>query len=153
MAKKIKIDVDFTEDNSLLGISCHKKDYWFAYHLNDRLKIDLKRLDDFPFYQGRLEALLHYALFHHCQQDDQLGFYLIANHNQKSPLFPELANTDYFLLVQGRLKDEKKEWLLKAIRSIQGVLTAYFPDVKILKEYDNFLNDLELHMTSVNIKE
>lgn len=153
MAKKIKIDVDFTEDNKLIGVSCHKKDYWFAFHINNRLSMNLKRLDDFPFYQTRLEAQLNYSLFHDCRQDEQLGFYLIANHNQQSPLFPELGTTDFFILVQGRLKDEKKEKLLATIRGIQGVLTAYFPDVGKLKEYDNFLNDLELHMTTVNARD
>lgn len=152
MAKKIKIDVDFTEDNRLIGISCHKKDYWFAYHLNDRLKMKLKRLADFPFYHPKLDEILNYSLFHDCHQDNQMGYFLIANHNQQSPLFPELNTFDFFILVQGRLSKEKESDLLKAIRSINGVLTAYFPETEKLKEFDNFLSDLELHMTALNTK-
>lgn len=149
MAKKIKIDVDFTEDNKLIGISCHKKDYWFAYHLNEQLGIKLLRLPDFPFYQPKLDEILKYSLFHCFCQDDQLAYYLIANFNRQSPLFPELSTMDFFLLVQGRVDPDKQTSLLATIRKIQGVLTTYVPEEKKIKEYDNFLADLELHMAEV----
>ena len=149
MAKKIKIDVDFTEDNNLIGISCHKKDYWFAYHVNKRLKLNLKRMKDFPFFHSRISKLIYYSLFHDYHQEAQLAYYLIANYNQESPLFPELITTDFFILVQGKLTDDKKSDLLSSIRSIKGVLTAFLPDTNKLKEFDNFLSDLEIHMTDV----
>ena len=153
MAKKIKIDVDFTEDNNLIGVSCHKKDYWFAYHLNESLKLNLRRLVDFPFFHPKINDFLNYSLFHDCMQDEQLGYFLIANYNQQSPLFPELKNTDFFILVQGKLEQNKKSDLLSHIRSIKGVLTAFQPEIENLKEYDNFLSDLELHMTTIRSKE
>ena len=149
MAKKIKIDVDFTEDNKLIGISCHRKDYWFAYHLNDVLKIDLKRLKDFPFYQPKLDMLLDYPLFHCFCQDDQVGYFLLSNHNGHSPLFPELKTIDFLLLAQGRITAEKLESIQQSLRTIKGVLLAYAPDTGKMKEYDNFLSDLELHMAEI----
>lgn len=153
MAKKIKIHVDFTEDNYLFGISCHKKDYWIAYHLNELLRINLRRISDFPFYQSRLDEILEYPLFHDFAKDEQMGYFLISNFNQQSPLFPELKTTDFFLLVQGRLPDSTKAGILSGIRSISGVLTAFIPETKKLKEYDNFLSDLELHLTSLKVKD
>ena len=149
MAKKIKIDVDFTEDNQLIGISCHKKDYWFAYHLNNNLRIDLKRLGDFPFYQVKREEFLNYSLFHYQHQDDRTGYFLISNHNKEYPLFPELKTTDFFMLLQGRVSGNYLNNVLNGIRNINGVLTAFLPEIKKLKEYDNFLSDLEIHMSTV----
>ena len=149
MAKKIKIQVDFTENNKLICVSCHKKDYWFAYHLNEVMRIKLRRLKDFPFFQSRLNELLAYSIFHDFSPDDQLGFYLISNFNKQSPLFPELKTTDFFLLIQGRPTEAKLTDVLSQIRSISGVLTAFMPDAQRIKDYDNLLADLELHMSSL----
>lgn len=153
MAKKVKLNVDFTEDNHLIGISCHKKDYWLAYHVNEQLKAHLRRIRDFQFYHQKIDTLLDYSLFHDFQADEQLGFYLIANHNPDGSLFPELKNTDYFILVQGRIPAEKITEIQASLRGIRGVLTAFIPDTGKLKEYDNFLSDLELHMTSLQAKD
>jgi hypothetical protein len=153
MAKKIKLEIDFTEDNTLIGISCHKKDYWFAYHVNDTLNINLRRLKDFPFFQPRLNESLHYPFFHYSLPDDQLNFFLINNLNQQGPLFPELKTTDFFILLQGRLADNKRDEILSGIRKIPGVLAVYLPDAGKIKEYHNFLSDLELHMTDLKIKD
>ena len=153
MAKKIRIHVDFTEDNCLFGVSCHKRDYWIAYHLNDALHINLRRLDDFPYYQTRLDESLTYPIFHDFITDDQLGYFMISNYNQEGLLFPELKNTDFFVLVQGPLQEARRQGILSKIRGISGVLTAFLPDTGKLKEYDSFLSDLELHMTSLKKKE
>lgn len=153
MAKKIKIHVDFTEDNYLFGVSCHKRDYWIAYHLNDVLRINLRRITDFPFYQSKLDEILEYPLFHDFSNDEQLGYFLISNFNSESLLFPELKTTDFFVLVQGRLADGDESGILSGIRGINGVLTAFVPETKKLKEYDNFLSDLELHLTSLKVKD
>jgi len=153
MAKKIKIQLDFAEDNSLIGVSCHKRDYWFAYHLNETLRIKLRRLKDFPFFQSRLDELVDYPIFHDFSPDEQVGYYLISNFNEQSLLFPEMKAADFFLLVQGRPTEARKTEVLSRIRGINGVLTAFFPDTRKLKEFDNFLSDLELHMTGLKVRD
>jgi len=42
MAKKIKIDIDFSSDNTLLAVSFQKKDYTLDFNLNKTLKIKLE---------------------------------------------------------------------------------------------------------------
>ncbi len=153
MPRKIRIQVDFSEDNNLFGISCHKKDYWLAFRLNAALRINLRRLDDFPFYQSRLDQLLEYPLYHDFVQDVQAGYFLISNFNRQSLLFPELRTTDFFILVQGRMGEQEKNDLLTGFRGINGVLAAFLPETRKLKEYDNFLSDLEIHMTSLKKRE
>ena len=153
MPRKIRIQVDFSEDNNLIGVSCHKRDYWLAYRLNAALRINLRRLADFPFYQSRLDQLLEYPLYHDFLQDVQTGYFLISNFNSQGPLFPELKTTDFFILVQGRLNEADKSDFLVTVRGIHGVLTAFVPEIKKLKEFDNFLSDLELHMTGLKKRE
>ncbi len=149
MAKKIKLNIDFTEDSTLLGISCHKRDYFLAFQINEHLKIHLKRLKDFPFYNPKTESLLSYAFFYYFNPDTQLAYYMVSNFNPESKLFSELSSIDYFILVQGRFTEIMKKEHLKEMKKINGVLTAYNVDYSKLKDFDNFLEDLELHITEI----
>jgi len=98
MPKKINIDIDFSSDNTLLAVSCHKKDYWMAYNLNETLKLVLRRIDDLPFYDQGLDKLIKYSLFHYFDPDTQLSYYLISNYNPEGKLFRAHKTTDFFIL-------------------------------------------------------
>lgn len=149
MPKKINIDIDFSCDNTLLAISCHKKDYWMAYNLNEALKVSFRRIDDLPYFDQSLDKLLKYSLFHYFDSDCQLSFYLLTNYNPDAKLFRAFKTIDYFILIHGSLSGEGVEKLLSRIKSIKGVLTAYLPDMTSVKDYTLFLSDLELHMVDV----
>ena len=149
MAKKINIDVDFTEDTYLVGISCHKKDYFLAFQLNDQLGTDLRRYKDLPYYNSKINSPLNYALFYYHHPENHLGYYLISNFNQENKLFSELKTIDFFVLLQGLLSEEGRKDLLTKIRGIKGVLFVQDIETKKIKDYSNFLSDLELHITDI----
>jgi hypothetical protein len=149
MPKKINIDIDFSSDNTLLAISCHKKDYWMAYNVNEALKFSFRRINDLPFYDQGLDKLLTYSLFHYCDSDSQLSYYLISNFNSEGKLFRAHKTTDFFILVHGRVTEEAIQELLNRIKSIKGVLTAFHPNINKFKDFSLFLSDLELHMVDV----
>jgi len=149
MAKKIKIDIDFSSDNTFLAISCHKKDYWIAYQLNEALKFSFRRMDDLPYYDEGLDKILNFALFQYIDPDTNLSFYLLSNFNPEGKLFRALRTTDFFILIHGRVKENEVEDLLAGIKKIKGVLTAYKMDIDSIKDFGLFLSDLELHMVEV----
>ncbi|MEZ5196965.1 MAG: IPExxxVDY family protein [Bacteroidales bacterium] len=146
MAKKIKIDIDFSQDNFLVAISCHQKDYWIAYRLNEALKLNLKRMNDLPVFQSKMEKLVEYPLFSYEDPDTNVGYYLISNHNPESKLFPAQRTTDYLLLANGTVGASEKKVLLERIKKIPKVLTAYELELSRMKNIDSFLSDLELFM-------
>ncbi|MCD4729437.1 MAG: IPExxxVDY family protein [Bacteroidales bacterium] len=149
MAKKIKIDIDFNQDNSLVGISCHKKDYWIAFQLNDLLHINLRRLDDLCVYKSQQDLQLSYPLFHYTDTDSLINYYFFSNHNQEGKLFPAQKTIDYFLLINGLIAENKLQQLVSAIRNRPGVIAAYNLDLKKIKNYEDFLTDLELYMMEI----
>ena len=146
MAKKLHLDINFNQDNSLLGISCHKQDYWVAYKLNETLHIKLKRMADLPVYIQSLEQTYMFPLFYFENNDKLLGYYFLANHNPGRKLFPSLKTTDFFLLVNGQFTENEKTELIEKIKKTPKVLTAFEVDFKHVKDLDNFFSDLELHM-------
>lgn len=146
MAKKIKIDIDFNQDNSFIGISCHKKDYWTAFQLNEILHINLRRFDDFCAYKPKQDIQLTYPLFYYNDTDSLINYYFFSNHNQEGKLFPAQKTIDYFLLINGLIAESKLEQLVSAIRSRNGIIAAYKLDLEKIKNYEDFLTDLELYM-------
>ena len=146
MAKKIKIEIDFSRDNVLLAISCHKKDYWLAYQLNENLKFNLKKMDDLGFYQNNLDEVLYYPIYHYTDPGTMISWYLIGNYHPDGKLFPTLKTADYFILINGEGAIPENDKLIADLKKINGVLHAYVPETKALKDFGNFLADLELHM-------
>lgn len=146
MAKKIKIDIDFSQDNFLIAISCHQKDYWIAFRLNEALGLDLKRMKDLPVFQAKLDKLVEYPLFSFENVDSCVGYYLVSNHNPESKLFPSQRTMDYFLLANGTVSEVEKKMLVQKLRGIPKVLTAYHIELSKIKTIDSFLSDLELFM-------
>lgn len=146
MAKKIKIDIDFNQDNSLIGISCHKKDYWTAFQLNDLLDIHLRRFDDLVIYKTQQDVQLSYPLFYYTDTDSLINYYFFSNHNQEGKLFPAQKTIDYFLLINGVMAESNLEQFISAIRVRIGIIAAYKLDLKKIKNYEDFLTDLELYM-------
>ncbi len=152
MAKKVKIEIDFDQDNFLVGISCHRKDYWIAYKINETLKINLKRTEDLPVFNNKLGELICYPLYFYHDFDCEINFYLLINHNKKAKLFPSQKTTDYFLLINGPASENFVQDKVKKIKAIPNVLMAFEIGLSKIKVIDNFLEDLELHMLEVSKK-
>lgn len=146
MAKKIKIDIDFNQDNSLIGVSCHRKDYWIAFQLNELLHINLRRFDDLFIYKTQQDIQLSYPLYYYTDYDNLINYYFFSNHNQEGKLFPAHKSIDYFLLINGVLADKALQLLIGQIRNRPGILGVYKLDLKKVKNYEDFLTDLELYM-------
>jgi hypothetical protein len=145
-ARKLKIEINFAEDLNIIGISCHKIDYWIARELNLSLRINLSRENDLSVYNADNDITLNYPLFYFIKPETQTAFYLISNHNPEGKLFPGQKTFDYFLLHTGRMNEDDKTELIARIRKIPKVLTAHFSVLKKIKNLDEFISDLELHM-------
>lgn len=146
MVKKIKLDIDFSHDNAIISVSCHKKDYWLAYQLKQQLRLNFKRINDLAFFHAKLDISLNYPLFYCENKDLQVAVYLVSNFNPEGKLFSDHGNSDFFLLIHGFINREVIENMVKEIKKIPGVILAYETGLNKIKELDNFLSDLEIHM-------
>jgi hypothetical protein len=150
MAKKVSLKVRpepvlFT----LLGISCHLKDYRLSYLLNNNLGIFFTKHDDLRISAAgsRDETEFSFYLF---RDEERLNtYYLIANRSQDFVLVPELKQFDFLLVVEGAIGTGEKEFLLKIIRGIPGVLTVVENELTGIKNYENLLTDVEMHMMNI----
>lgn len=133
----------------MYALSCHKKDYWLAYQLNKIFDIKLSKVDDLPYYHDKLNSLVEYSLFYFQSLDGQAAYYLLGNFNPRGKLFAAYKNSDYFLLIHGQNVGSQQQQSLGQLRQVKGVLGVFNADLGKIRDMDNFLSDLELHMIHV----
>jgi len=143
MAKKLTLKLDFSSEYTLIGISCHLKDYRLTFFLNKKLHLHLSRIDDFV-QEGHDKANLNYSVFFYQCLETQNNFCLISNHHSDGKLIPNIGSIDYFLLIENEIPNGRKKELIKEIKTIPNVLTAYELDLAKVKNIHQLLAELEL---------
>jgi hypothetical protein len=149
MVRKVNIDLDHIEDCSIIGISCHKIDYWIARQLNEALNLNLTREIDLPVFQSKEETTIEFPFFNFIKPDDQTSFSLLSNYNPEGKLFPDQKSFDYFIVIKGRVNDDLLSKWVSEIKKIPQVLIAHILNLKKIKNLQGFLFDLELHLIKI----
>ncbi|MCB0380941.1 MAG: IPExxxVDY family protein [Flavobacteriales bacterium] len=134
---KFTLNIEEDYDFSLIGISCHAKDYRLCYELNKILEIDLVRGEDLDIDSKNTKA--NYALYDYIDEENFIDYYLISNRSNKGFLIPEHKSTDFFLLLKGASNDDIIENIINKISEIQLVLTSFQIDVNSLKSKQNLI--------------
>jgi len=146
-ALKIKIDEDFGKEYSLIGISCHLKDYRLIYSINKALNCDLKKYDDLIIYpvKGKKENSFSFYSF----SEDFIEYYIISNRNPDGLLISEQKQIDYIFVLRGQIDKKKEKSILGSIRKIPSVLTAFEISIDTVRNLNVILSDLELHQLKI----
>ncbi|PKP35628.1 MAG: hypothetical protein CVU00_01435 [Bacteroidetes bacterium HGW-Bacteroidetes-17] len=152
MAKKLTLKLDFSSEYTLIVISCHLKDYRLTFFLNNKLHLHLSRIDDF-IQEGHDKTDLNYSVYFYQCLETQSNFCLISNHHSDGKLIPTIGTIDYFLLIENEIPNGRKKELIKEIKTIPNVLTAYELDLAKVKNIHHLLAELELQfIENKNIK-
>jgi hypothetical protein len=134
---------------TLIGISCQLMDYRLIHMLNKSLGFSFSKEDDFRSSSSSDRSSAFFSLYSWKDEDHRNCYYLIANTSQETVLIPEFRHTDFVMLIEGEFKKPAKEILLKTIRSIPRVMTAFEIKVTDMKNPEAFLTDLEIHFTNI----
>jgi hypothetical protein len=130
MAKLVLDWQDEQEDSfTLIGISCHQKDYRLCWELNQTLGIELQKEEDIPGPDEEISFSRYYF-----NNDDFLQeYYLLTNKIGKTFFAPELKQADYILQVYGLRNENETDDLVQKINGIDQVLMAFTYDFEKLK--------------------
>jgi hypothetical protein len=136
-----------TDDNSdvhLIGIACHLRDYRICWLINERTDINLRRIDDLSEEaRGRKTEGNQFQVYFYENGDKMQQYFLVGNHGPAGNLLEKYARADYLLLVSGMNKADEAQ-LVRKIRSIQQVLTAFKIDLNKIPDAELILSDLEM---------
>jgi hypothetical protein len=150
MAKKIFLDarsepVFFT----LLGISCHLKDYRLSYLLNQQLGFSFIKRDDLRVMSSVTKEENEFSFYTFRNEERMNTYYLIANRSQDFILVPEIRQFDFLLVVEGKYTKSEKDSMMKTIRLLQNILTIFEVKFTEIRNYENLLTDIEMHVMNI----
>lgn len=134
---KLKLQVEYDFDFTLLGISCHEPDYRFGWMVNRATGMNFRREEDLnvPLKEGHS---MHPIFSCHIEENF-CTYYLIANKGTQGLLIPESRNTDYFFMIKGPVQQDSLDELIKNLKGINKVLTVFTVNVNELKSKYNLL--------------
>ncbi len=145
MPRKLKLDIEYVPEFSIIGLVSAQKDYRLCWLLNKQLDTDLKRLRDFIFRPEKNRNPGRFTVFHYALPHLMMRCFLVSNKSSETTLLAEPRNLDYLFL----LKNPKEQFNIKDIserlRSIPPVEAA-IPLITDSKKTSPFLYDFELYL-------
>ncbi len=150
MSKKIYLDIRpepaiFT----LIGISCHVKDYRISFLLNRHLGLDFLKIEDLKITLNNKKDPEEFSMYYYFDEDYFNTYYLVANRSRELVLAPEIKQVDFLLIIEGEFKKSQEDRLIKSIRNIPNILMAYEIKFAEIKNHETLLNDLEMHLMNI----
>lgn len=134
---KLTFSLENEYDFELIGISCHSKDYRICWSLNNALKTNFKRIEDYEI--QKKNEIINFPFFEYIDEDNNIEYFVIANKSSEGYLVSEKQSIDYFLVLKGSVSDKLVENLAKKVKEINVVILAHRIDVNELKSKQNLL--------------
>ncbi|MDT8413063.1 MAG: IPExxxVDY family protein [Vicingaceae bacterium] len=134
---KLTFSLENEYDFELIGISCHSKDYRICWSLNNALKTNFKRIEDYEI--QKKNEIINFPFFEYIDEDNNIEYFVIANKSSEGYLVSEKQSIDYFLVLKGSVTDKLVENLAKKVKEIDVVIIAHRIDVNELKSKQNLL--------------
>ena len=134
-----RLSIKDTEDYSftLFGIACHAKDYRLSWAINKALGIALERQPQNDTDPN--DVLEQFSIHQYNDADNFLEYTLIANRGPNGFFAPDQKKVDYFLKIDGIMRDDRKAEVLAELNKIELVLAVYSINPKELRSKQNFL--------------
>lgn len=137
IAKRI-LHIEYDYDFLLIGICSHEKDYRLCWEINRMLDIGLERGDNITLNTSHGELMTFSLYFCNCPETNNY-FHLLSNKSSNGVLITEQKKIDYFLKIKGNISPEYTGVLIKKLRKIPIVLTAYQIDPVKIKSIQKLL--------------
>jgi hypothetical protein len=81
----------------------------------------------------------HFSLFCFELPDEFMEYFVIANRSEQGMLIPEQKQMDYFFIIRGEIENDDVMEMIKKIKEINLVQTAFRIDVASLKSKQNLI--------------
>jgi hypothetical protein len=133
MAPKKKLLIQNDYDFFLFGISCGEKPYRLCWALNNQFKANFSKDKDMETSQTK------FPMFVYHNEEMFTDYRVILNKSENKFLIPEFKQADYLLMVQGSLPSVEKNSILKKVKEVTFVQTAFEIDPKKIKSKENFV--------------
>lgn len=159
---KHTLEIQYDYDFVLIGISSHEKDYRMCWALNNKLGLELVKVNSLEIKGKKQETPSFFSLFTYDHPDGFVEYTVVANlsesktgvtqentlfggkakshsYSENEFLIPEHKQMNYFFVIKGDLDETEIQGMVKQIREIDMVLTAIPIDASQLKSKHNLI--------------
>ncbi len=148
MVKKNKIQFAPIDNIQIVGVSTSLMDYKLAWHLNDRLKLNLVRHGNIEM-ENDMEIKSVYS-FYYCNAGENSNTYNLVSLIQDGiPWMKVKPRTDFLLIIRNAITVEKLKDCIESIRQIKQINHAYLLDVNKIKGIMEVIDMVEMHEIDV----
>ena len=152
MKLRLKKTKSSNKDHLLIGISSVSEDFMLAHFLNKHFQTSFIKQKDIPFYNTK--GLLGHFHFHSFYNPDlRVEYYLFSNKNNNSVVFPKYRHFEYFILFAHSTFSIPIEAILKELWTISVINAAIKIPIETIKNLDDVLEDIEIHLLEINSKQ
>jgi hypothetical protein len=135
--KKLLVENDY--EFFLFGISCSERSYRLCFALNSKLNATFSKSKDMEVKEKNQQELSNFPVFSFRNEEMFTDYRIIGNKTENKFLIPEFKQADYLLMVQGGMPYTEKGNILKKIKEVTFVQTAFEIDPKKIKSKENFV--------------
>lgn len=134
--KKLLLENDY--DFFLFGISCGEKPYRLCWALNNQLKTTFSKGSDMEVHEKNQKEHTRFPIFSFRDEEMFTDYRVIINKTENKFLVPEFKQADYLLMVQGGIPYSEKGAILRKVKEVTFVQTAFEIDPRKIKSKENF---------------
>lgn len=134
---RFTLDVEYDFDFGLLAISCHAKNYKFCWEVNQHLKFNFLRLDDYTLKEKNIE--ISFPIYEYADEESGITYQLIENYGSDTYLVKEYKKTDFLLLVKGNYTKKDIKDLKEKLSTLKNVLMVIELDPNNIKSKENLI--------------
>ncbi len=148
MKIRLQLSQPTDEEHLMIGVSSSLKDYQLSYYLNKHFQTYFKKMPDIPFYNKNGE-IGKFAFYHFYDEDLRMDYYLFANKSSKTTAVGAYPHFEFFVLFKLSSYQVHVNDILKEMRRIPYINAALQIPLQKLKNLEELLEDLELHLLSI----
>lgn len=138
---KYNLFIETDYDYDMIGICSHHSDYRLVWGLNELLKMNLAKAEDYFVVAGKKgTGNSNHSYYFEQDEENMMEIYLIKNKSENKFLIPEKQQIDYFLFLRNNRTFSIKDWVEK-IKSHPSVLTAFEFDPQEFASTEHILFD------------
>jgi len=136
---EFKYEIDF----QLIGIVSAVQEYKVAYQLNQLLKLQFKRIEDWEVLYPKKKELQYFKQYYYKDELLKRVFYLIKNKTGRFCCLPEFSVVDYLFIWLGEMHEDEMSYFYKQINTLTLVSSAIQINQNDIKNIENILIDEE----------
>jgi len=134
MAKKThKLDYSPDYDFKVLGLISDEKDYKLIWNINNSMKWQLERKEDYQFFDQKNQQTLLFPLFSYSNECSYISYKVLVNKYESFYFIDELKHIDYLMIIIDESGTENMSQLVNKLKKTEGIRGVFQIDLSSLR--------------------